>query len=99
MGRVEDECLILVDGASSLKGSIIYCLYNTEVDQYVTDLMFEGRWKKNCMVLVLCHKYEYMSLSLILEEEKYFESIKEYIMKKSSVVKSLSLNPITDSNR
>lgn len=99
-GYVMDECLILVDNLKSMKGSIVYCLFGTEIDEYFTDFMDKnGKWYKNSKVIMLCHKYEYKSLSIIFEDDHYYERIKEFILKKSCVTKSSILKEISDSNR
>ena len=47
----------------------------------------------------MCHKYEYKTLEMFFPDDMYFERIGMYILSKSSIIKSPTLNKITDSNR
>lgn len=69
---VEDECLMLCDNLKSSKFNILYCLFNTDVDSYVSDLFIEGEYLKEKKVFLLCHKYEMKSLEIYYPLEKYF---------------------------
>lgn len=46
-GYVEDECLMLCDNLKSSKVNIVYCLFNTDIDSYNSDLYIEGECFKN----------------------------------------------------
>jgi len=65
----------------------------------MSDLMYDSKWHRNKKVLMLCHKYEYKSLSFTLDEDKYFDSIESFILSKSSILSSRTLTKITESNR
>lgn len=95
---VEDECLMLCDNLKSSKFNILYCLFNTDVDSYVSDILIENQYFKNKKVLLLCHKYEIKSLEIFHPEEKYFIQINNFLLSKSWNIKSPILNKITEQN-